>query len=705
MNRLPLLIKLMLLTLAFIIVLPLSADKAEAFMMKMSLEDLVGDADVIVVGTVNAITSSWNNEKDNIYSTLKVSVEDVLAGEAGNDTVKIIVPGGEVDGITQIVTTFPTFEIGEQAVLFLNKKPAQILPRRQYEAELYELSGHSQGKLEASGDEVRGMPLEDLEEGILNILENGNSDDVHVLEWYDFDDEPYNQYNDQFVYLGIRWPGPSPVVPYLVNASLARSNEIQAAANTWSNAEEKFSFLYSGTHSRNGRAALNGQNEIMWYDLGVNYILALATIWYEGSTILEADMVFNSRFQWSTSGWSGHDVQTVALHEFGHWLGLDHTDVYGSIMYPQIMGVQHHLHSVDIAGIQYIYGSGGSTDPTDPDPDEPPGPADPSAPVPENNYFADRITISGLNGSTAGSNVNAYKELGEPKHANKIGGQSVWWEWNAPESGNVAIDTIGSNFDTILAVYTGNSVSGLIPVAANDDYGGTILSRVYFEVNEGTSYKIAVDGWGSYTGDIVLNWLLTTENDTLAAPGQPVGPTEGYTEQDYLYSVEEDGSDSNHPLEYRFAWGDTSYSQWKSLGEAYKTWNNPGVYQVRVQARYSNNISVESPWSSAKEVNIVERPEDDIDSEWVILDGPDQDVPLDTSWLITFNKGFSVEEIDGIVIKRNNDFIPVSLNIMAEDKQVLVTSADSYQPATTYELRIFLNNLKRYKMLFNTADD
>ena len=701
MNRLSFLVKLMLITLSFIIVLPLSADKAEAFMMRMSLEDLVDDADVIIVGTVQDITSSWNDGKDSIFSTLTVSVEDVLAGEAGSETVEIIVPGGEVDGITQIVSTFPTFEIDEQAVLFLNKKPGQILPRRQIQAKLYELNGHSQGKLEVSGDEVMGMPIEDLEEGISNILENGNSDDVHILEWYDFD-EPYNQYNDQFVYLGIRWPDSSPVVPYLVNASFARSNEIQAAATTWSSAEENFSFVYSGTHSRNGRAALNGQNEIMWYDLGVNYILALATIWYEGSTILEADMVFNSLFQWSTSGWSEHDVQTVALHEFGHWLGLDHTNVYGSIMYPQIMGVQHHLHSVDIAGIQYIYGSGGSEDPSDPDPSEP---DEPSGPVPENNYFADRITISGLSGSTTGTNVNAYKEIDEPKHANKIGGQSVWWEWNAPESGNVTIDTMGSDFDTILAVYTGNSVSNLTPVAANDDYGGTILSRVYFEVSEGTSYKIAVDGWGSYAGDIVLNWLLTTEDDTLSTPGQPVGPTEGYTEYAYLYSVAEDGTGSNQPLEYRFDWGDASYSQWISSGEAYKTWNGAGVYQVRVQARYSDNISVESPWSSAKEVKIIEKLEDETDGEWIFLDGPDQDVPRDTSWLITFNKGFSVEEIDGIVIKRNNDFIPVSLDMMTEDKQVLVTPADSYQPATTYELRIFLNNLKRYKMYFNTVDD
>ena len=48
----------------------------------------------------------------------------------------------------------------------------------------------------------------------------------------------------------------------------------------------------------------------------------------------------------------------VAVHEFGHSLGLSHSSVQGAIMYPyyQSVGGNYSLHSDDITGIQAIYG-------------------------------------------------------------------------------------------------------------------------------------------------------------------------------------------------------------------------------------------------------------------------------------------------------------------------------------------------------------
>jgi len=50
------------------------------------------------------------------------------------------------------------------------------------------------------------------------------------------------------------------------------------------------------------------------------------------------------------------DLKTVAIHEFGHALGLGHSSVSGAIMYPYYRGADHDLHSDDIAGIQKLYG-------------------------------------------------------------------------------------------------------------------------------------------------------------------------------------------------------------------------------------------------------------------------------------------------------------------------------------------------------------
>ena len=48
----------------------------------------------------------------------------------------------------------------------------------------------------------------------------------------------------------------------------------------------------------------------------------------------------------------------MAVHEFGHALGLQHTNVRGAIMYPYYTGYvpDMELHSDDIAGIQSLYG-------------------------------------------------------------------------------------------------------------------------------------------------------------------------------------------------------------------------------------------------------------------------------------------------------------------------------------------------------------
>lgn len=118
--------------------------------------------------------------------------------------------------------------------------------------------------------------------------------------------------------------------------------------------------------------------------------------------------------------------------------------------------------------------------------------------------------ISGASGRSKGSSIGAGKESGEPNHAGNDGGASVWWIWTASATGPVTFDTRGSNFDTLLAVYTGNSVDRLIEVASNDDASdGTLQSAVHFRAQQGRTYHLAVDGYGGKSGTVVLNWQAT----------------------------------------------------------------------------------------------------------------------------------------------------------------------------------------------------
>ncbi len=129
---------------------------------------------------------------------------------------------------------------------------------------------------------------------------------------------------------------------------------------------------------------------------------------------------------------------------------------------------------------------------------------------PWNDNFADAVVLTGSSGTVDGLNIGTSKEPGEPNHAGNIGGRSVWFRWTAPATGKYHFDTLGSDFDTLLAVYTGSSVGGLAPVASNDD-AGSIASGLGFSATAGTVYSIAIDGFndgsGAATGSLVLTWF------------------------------------------------------------------------------------------------------------------------------------------------------------------------------------------------------
>ena len=82
---------------------------------------------------------------------------------------------------------------------------------------------------------------------------------------------------------------------------------------------------------------------------------------------------------------------------------------------------------------------------------------------------------------------------------------AAFYASTAPASASVTITTIGSDYDTLLGVYTGTAVSSLTPIVKNDDIdtlGGILQSSVTFSATAGTNYKIAVDGYDADTGNM-----------------------------------------------------------------------------------------------------------------------------------------------------------------------------------------------------------
>ena len=107
------------------------------------------------------------------------------------------------------------------------------------------------------------------------------------------------------------------------------------------------------------------QNAVGFYhdDCGVPFgssILAITMRTYYGNDIVEADIVFNSAEIWDI--YSGpdknyaNDFRRVAVHELGHFLGLNHESFRYSIMAPVIGDIETPTAD-DLAGVNFLYPS------------------------------------------------------------------------------------------------------------------------------------------------------------------------------------------------------------------------------------------------------------------------------------------------------------------------------------------------------------
>jgi hypothetical protein len=139
--------------------------------------------------------------------------------------------------------------------------------------------------------------------------------------------------------------------------------------------------------------------------------------------------------------------------------------------------------------------------------------------APTNDNFANAESLPNTSSGqdTNGSNRGAISEAGEPHPGN-----SIWYSWTAPADGTYKFDTVGSTFDTTLAVYTGSTLETLDLVRQNDDDAerGCCSSWVPIRnATAGTTFSISVRGFDGDEGSVILRWsplvLGTSGDETL----------------------------------------------------------------------------------------------------------------------------------------------------------------------------------------------
>ncbi|HUQ64321.1 MAG TPA: hypothetical protein VM121_11250, partial [Acidimicrobiales bacterium] len=171
------------------------------------------------------------------------------------------------------------------------------------------------------------------------------------------------------------------------------------------------------------------------------------------------------------------------------------------------------------------------------------------------NFGAPGVPVlTGESGTVNGTTVDATQQGGEPDHAGAPGGRSVWYRWTPPSSGAYTFNTCTASpsLDTVLAIYTGGTVSTLNEIASDDDgcggFGGSIVT---FSAVSGTQYRIVVDGYdATQTGTFTLAWqkLVAPGNDLFgqaqaltgtsgSVSGSNVGASKQPNEPDHAMAV------------------------------------------------------------------------------------------------------------------------------------------------------------------------
>lgn len=175
---------------------------------------------------------------------------------------------------------------------------------------------------------------------------------------------------------GAKWPGPE--IPILVQLG-ASSTPLRDGSVSWNSTVERAMMLWNQQIARAqfswqegeriARPAANGVTTIsfeseMYGDALGSRTLAVTVMRSSGSRMIEADVAFNSRANWSSYLGpledSPDDIHRVALHELGHVLGLEHPNQAGqqvaAIMNSQVSDLDRLQHD-DIAGARSLYGT------------------------------------------------------------------------------------------------------------------------------------------------------------------------------------------------------------------------------------------------------------------------------------------------------------------------------------------------------------
>lgn len=366
------------LPLGIVFALAASLPASGSTFLPMSVGELTAASDVVVEGKVVRVDSSWNPEHTMIFTEAEVVVDHVHRGQAGH-SVTVRTAGGTADGYTIWADGFPVLAEGESVLLFLSAESGAFRITG-YQYGHYRLEPDALGRMiamptvgEPAGSQGLGelqplrQPLDELREEIL--------DPSH---------EPaLRRTAEPFVLLSPArtWDwSPTYVVdnrglPSINDGDGGVTRTVNALTSTqaWNIACLAVAGSVSGFTLGDGIPMLNFRDPL---NVCTGSCLAATFTGFFSDRgngtyrIDDADIVFNSGgVEWTSEGEdplgagcsSEMYVESVAVHEVGHGLGLAHTNVSGATMFPSASFCNNSRATTeadDQGGLNALYGGG-----------------------------------------------------------------------------------------------------------------------------------------------------------------------------------------------------------------------------------------------------------------------------------------------------------------------------------------------------------
>lgn len=311
------------------------------------LTPLLQPATAVVYGQIVAYETTWNLAHTQIETHFTLSVSHTLIGQVA-EQIEVSVPGGYLptEAIGMWSSHTATFANGEVVLLFLAQSESG------YAVVQGEKGKFTLGDTYLSNPTLALTVLPTAVEQAIQVQATKVGRTVHLpsnhatlyaLVAQSVVSTPFAPSRQAQLLTQPTWPNTTIAIKINLNSDGigdrvdAFRAAIFRAMRSWSVVTDAdFTLLYDGETTAT-ITDYNGVNELLFMHKGANSQLGQAQIWFtQNGTILEADIWINDDYTFSVSDTPAvgeTDLESVVLHELGHWIPLDHTPESQAVMY------------------------------------------------------------------------------------------------------------------------------------------------------------------------------------------------------------------------------------------------------------------------------------------------------------------------------------------------------------------------------------